>query len=115
MTKTDSVDEAIARLSHADPLPKLLQEIKLGRVHRTDAGLQAIVESWLDTYLTVLSGAGAWRLDQTSVRRLDPLPRLELLHEAGVIPHDHPSAARLREAYQQILTALQARATGKAG
>ena len=102
--KTESVDEAIAMLSQADPLPKLLQEIKLGRVRSTDAGLQAIVDSWLETYVSVLKNAGPWRLDRTSLRRLDPLPRVELLRGAGVMPDDHPSVVQLRQVYQGLLS-----------
>ena len=100
-------------LSQSDPLPKLLQEIKLGRVRPTDAGLRAITESWLETYARVLEGAAAWRLDRTSLVRVDPLPRLELLEAAGVAGNDHPAVVRLRQLYQDLLTQIPERSVVK--
>lgn len=95
-----AVRQAINTVLQSDPLIKLLQEVKLGRMKPTDAGLRAITESWLGTYKKVLETA---RLDRTAVLRLDPSPRLEVLIEAGVLPADHAGAAALRSAFQKLL------------
>ncbi len=88
-------------LAQSDPLIKLLHEVKLGRIKATDAGLQAIVQSWLGTYREVLEKGAV--LDRQALRRLDPFPRLEILVEAGVVPNDHYAVAGLRSAFRQAL------------
>jgi hypothetical protein len=95
-----NVDQAISRLSQADPLVKLLQEVRLGRMKPTDAGLRAITGAWLDTYRQVLGEAG---LDRESLRRLDPGPRLEMLIAAGILMADDAAVASLRAAYESTL------------
>jgi hypothetical protein len=97
-----SVDQAVNRLSLTDPIVKLLHEVKLGRMKPTDAGLCAITESWLETYRQVLETAN--NLDQTSVRRLDPSPRLDVLIDAGVLTTEHPSVHAVRAAFERRLT-----------
>ncbi|MFQ5931378.1 MAG: hypothetical protein ACE5MM_03115 [Nitrospiraceae bacterium] len=67
----------------------------------TDAGLCAITEAWLGTYRKLLETAPA--LDKGALRRLDPVPRLEVLAEAGVVAPDHSGAVALREAFQRAL------------
>jgi hypothetical protein len=96
-----SFDLAVNRLSLADPIIKLLQEVKLGRMKPTDAGLQAITESWLETYRQVLETAHG--LDQACLRRLDPSPRLDVLINAGVLTTEHPSVRAVRVAFEQRL------------
>ena len=96
-----AVSQAIHTISQSDPLIKLLQEVKLGRMKPTDPGLRAITEAWLSTYKKVLETSG---LDRTALARLDPLPRLDVLHDAGVLPADHAAAASLREAFQQAVS-----------
>lgn len=96
-----TVDQAIATLSQSDPIIKLLQEVKLGRMQPTDKGLRAITEAWLGTYQKVLESAQA--LDRVALRRLDPSPRLEVLVAAGVIPTDYAAVLSLRTAFEQAL------------
>jgi hypothetical protein len=96
-----TVDQAIAALSQSDPIIKLLQEVKLGRMKPTDAGLRAITEAWLGTYHRVLQSANG--LDRLALRRLDPSPRLEVLIAAGVISADHPTVLSLTAAFERAL------------
>jgi hypothetical protein len=103
MTETHGqiLGQAIDRLSQADPLIKLLQEVKLGRMKPTDAGLRAITESWLDTYREVLEATQ--HVDQTSLRRLDPSPRVNVLISAGVLTSDHPAVQSLLVTFEQTM------------
>ncbi len=93
--------QAIHTISESDPLIKLLQEVKLGRMKPSDPGLRAITESWIGTYKKVLETAG---LDRGALARLDPSPRLAVLIDVGVLPADHPGAASLRAAFEQALS-----------
>lgn len=99
-----TVEQAIHTLSQSDPLIKLLQEVKLGRMKPTDAGLRAITESWLNTYKKVLETTS---LDRTDLVRLDPSPRLDVLIAAGVLTTDHAGAVMLRTAFEDALNAAQ--------
>jgi hypothetical protein len=96
------LQRAIERLSQSDPLLKLLQEVRLGRMKATDPGLRAITESWLHTYRQTLEDANA--LDAVGLRRLDPSPRLAVLIEAGMLPHDHPDVKAVRRAFEQAIS-----------
>ncbi len=96
-----TVDQAIATLSQSDPIIKLLQEVKLGRMKPTDAGLRAVTEAWLGTYRQVLQSVNG--LDRIALCRLDPSPRLEVLIAAGVIPTDHKAVSSLRTLFEQAL------------
>lgn len=98
-----AVRQAISTILQSDPLVKLLQEVKLGRMKPTDAGLRAITEAWLDTYKKVLETSG---LDRTALARLDPAFRLDVLIDAGILPADHAAAASLRAAYRQSLAKI---------
>lgn len=93
---------AIASISQADPLIKLLQQVRAGRLRPTDASLRAVTESWLSTYQKVLATE---RLSAQSLRRLDPSPRLAVLIQAGILPADHPAVIALEITFQQALTA----------
>ena len=99
---SDEIEQAIRRaistILQSDPLIKLLQEVKLGRMKPTDAGLRAITESWLGTYKKVLETPG---LDRAVLVRLDPSPRLDVLVEAGVLAAEHAGAASLRAAFEK--------------
>lgn len=101
------VEQAISRLSQSDPIPKLLHEVKVGRMKPTDPGLRAVTESWLGTYRQVLESSRGLNLDRTSLLRVDPAPRLEVLESAGVLPPDHPAAAALRAAFSELLAREQ--------
>ncbi|MDH4252522.1 MAG: hypothetical protein OEV27_15185, partial [Nitrospira sp.] len=49
---------AISSIAQSDPLIKLLQQVRLGRMKPTDAGLRAVTESWLGTYEKALATDG---------------------------------------------------------
>jgi hypothetical protein len=95
-----SIQQAIHTLSQSDPIIKLLQEVKLGRMKPTDAGLRAITEAWLGTYRQVLETS---RMGRCALHRLDPSPRLDVLIAAGVLPPDHPAILSLNTAFEQAL------------
>lgn len=91
---------AIASVSQSDPLLKLLQQVRAGRLRPTDASLRAVTESWLLTYQNVLATE---RLSVQSLRRLDPSPRLAVLIHAGILPADHPAVIALETTFQLAL------------
>ena len=95
-----AVSQAIQTLSQSDPIVKLLQQIKLGRMKSTDAGLRAVTEAWLSTYQKILETS---RFDKGALIRLDPSPRLEVLLEAGVLSADHPAVLSLLASFKQAL------------
>jgi hypothetical protein len=99
-----TVDQAISTLSQSDPIVKLLQEVKLGRMKPTDAGLRTIAEAWLETYQKILGTPG---FDRDSLMRLDPAPRLEVLIAAGVLSPDDAMVLSLRTAFQEALKTSQ--------
>ncbi len=91
---------AIGTLLPSDPLIKLLQEVRLGRMKATDAGLRAVTESWIRVYAQVLQSQS---LDAAILPRLDPAPRLQVLVDVGVLSWDHPATSDLRELFQRLL------------
>ena len=95
-----AVCQAISTILQSDPLIKLLQEVKLGRMKPTDAGLRAITESWLNTYRKVIETSV---LDRTALVRLDPSPRLDVLIHADILPADHAAVASLRAVFEKAL------------
>ncbi len=95
------VNQAIHTLSQSDPIIKLLQEVKLGRMKPHDAGLRAVTEAWLSTYQQVLEKGQA--LDRPALSRLDPSPRLNLLVAAGVIMDDDAAVVGLRQLFEQVV------------
>ena len=96
-----AVQRAIAAISQSDPLIKLLQQVRLGRMKPTDAGLCAVTESWLGIYEKALATDA---LTQSGLRRLNPAPRLEVLIDAGVLTDDHHGVKALTAAYNRVLT-----------
>ncbi len=96
-----AVQRAIAAISQSDPLIKLLQQVRLGRMKPTDAGLCAVTESWLGTYEKALATDG---LTQSGLRRLNPVPRLAVLIDAGVLTDAHQGVMALTAAYNRVLT-----------
>lgn len=99
MSDEQALARAIAGISHSDPLIKLLQQVRLGRMKPTDAGLRAITESWLGAYEKALTTDG---LTRSSLRRLDPTPRLTVLIDAGVLTNEHPGVMSLKAAYDRV-------------
>ncbi len=91
---------AIGTLLQSDPLIKLLQEVRLGRMKPTDPGLRAVTESWVGVYTQVLKSQS---FHPTVLARLDPVPRLEVLVETGVLSWDHPGTRDLRELFQRLM------------
>ena len=98
-----AIRQAISAILQSDPLVKLLQEVKLGRMKPTDAGLRAVTEAWLGTYKKVLETSG---LDRTALVRLDPSPRLDVLIDAGILPADHAVVTSLRAVHRQLLVKI---------
>lgn len=91
---------AIGTILQSDPLIKLLQEVRLGRMKATDPGLRAVTESWVGVYAQVLKSQS---FHPTVLARLDPTPRLEVLVETGVLSWDHPATKELRELFGRLM------------
>ena len=105
----DFLNRAFPLLQRSDPIPKLLPQVRLGRMARDSPALQAIISSWLEAFVTVLKD-GETVLDVNGVRRLDPNPRLAVLVEAGLVADNDPHVQGARSAYTTILQAVQQRA-----
>ena len=74
-TPEQFLDRAMKLLQRSDPIPKLLPQVRLGRMPKDSPALTAILDSWLEAFVQVLKDAQAV-LDVGSVRRLDPNPRI---------------------------------------
>ncbi len=96
----EQIRRAIGTLMQSDPLIKLLQEVRIGRMKATDPGLRAVTESWVGVYTQVLKSQA---FPPSVLARLNPVPRLEILVEAGVLSWDHPGTRDLRELFQQLM------------
>ena len=108
-TPQDFLNRAFVLLHRTDPIPKLLPQVRLGRMPKDSPALQAIISSWLEAFVTVLKD-GEGTLDVNAVLRLDPNPRLEVLHEAGMLNVDDPNAQAARSAFAAALQAARQRA-----
>ncbi len=101
---TDSNDaalrRAIAAISQSDPIIKLLQQVALGRMKPTDAGLRAVTESWLKTYQQIVDTAS---LTRQEFARIDPGPRIDVLIQAGVLDPANEAGQSLRRTFEQRL------------
>ena len=73
-----ALQRAIATISQSDPLTKLLEQVKLGRMKPTDVGLRAVTGAWMGTYQKVIESG---ELTSHALRRIDPNPRLAILIE----------------------------------
>ncbi|WP_455244033.1 hypothetical protein [Petrachloros mirabilis] len=100
MDSGEQLKGAISAISQSDPLIKLLDQVRLGRMKANDVGLRAIVESWLTTYQKVVGTAG---LTKQALRQIDPTPRTAELAQIGVIKEDHPAMTGLQSAFRQAL------------
>lgn len=94
------MQRAISSITQSDPLIKLLQQVRLGRMKPTDAGLHAVTESWLGIYEKALATNG---LTQSDLRRLNPAPRLAVLIDAGVLAGNHLGVESLTTAYNRAV------------
>ena len=108
-TAQDFLNRALPLLQRSDPIPKLLPQVRLGRMPRDSPALQAIIASWLEAFVTVLKD-GERVLDLNGVLRLDPNPRLVVLLEAGLLDADDAHMQAARSAYTATLQAARQRA-----
>ena len=97
-----NLQRAIAIISQSDPLTKLLEEVKHGRMKPTDAGLRAVTSSWLGTYRKVIESGG---LTGQALRRIDPQPRLALLIECGVLTGEQQAVTDLCASFEKAVAA----------
>jgi len=95
---------AIVTISQSDPLTKLLEQVKLGRMKSTDTGLRAVIDSWMGTYQKVIESGGFTR---QALRRIDPHPRLAILIEYGVLTGEQQAVAALRASFEQAVAAAK--------
>jgi hypothetical protein len=95
-----ALQRAITTISQSDPLTKLLEQVKLGRMKPTDAGLRAVTDSWLGTYQKMIESAG---LSRQSLRRIDPHPRLAMLIECGVLTGEQQAVTTLRASFERAV------------
>ena len=97
-----ALQRAIVTISQSDPLTKLLEQVKLGRMKPADAGLRAVTESWMGTYQKVIESGGFTR---QALRRIDPNPRVAILIEYGVLAGEQPAVTTLRTSFERAVTA----------
>ncbi|HEV8327250.1 MAG TPA: hypothetical protein VGQ08_07175 [Nitrospiraceae bacterium] len=93
---------AIAIISQSDPLIKLLEQVKLGRMEPTDAGLRAVTHSWIGTYQKIIESGGFTR---QALRRIDPNPRVAILIECGVLTGEQQAVTALRTSFERAVAA----------
>ena len=92
---------SIAAISQSDPLIKLVEQVRLGRMQASDPGLRAITESWLAAYRKAIDSPG---LTRQSLLRLDPAPRLTVLMEEGILSPNHEGARKLLADFTRALS-----------
>ncbi len=90
----------IATISQSDPLVKLLEQVRLGRMNRSDPGLRAITDGWIAVYRKSLATP---ELTKQALRRIDPTPRLAVLIEEGIVSPDHAEARELIGDFNQAI------------
>ena len=95
-----SLRNAIATISLSDPLIKLLEQVKLGRIKPTDDGLRTVIDSWMDTYKRIIDSGG---LSRQALRRINPNPRLTALIEHGILTGEQQAVATLRTSFDQAV------------
>jgi hypothetical protein len=102
----DSDEQALRRrmttISQSDPLIKLLDQVRLGRMKPTDAGLRAVTFSWMGTYQKMIESGG---FSRQALRRIDPHPRVALLIECGVLTGEQQAVADLRTSFERAVAA----------
>ena len=107
-TSEQFLGRTMPMLQRSDPIPKLLPQVRLGRMPKDSPALAAIMESWLEAFVQVLKD-GQTVLDVDGALRLDPNPRIAVLVEAGVLAEDHPQVQAVREAWSAALDAARQR------
>ncbi len=93
-------------LQRSDPLPKLLPQVRLGRMPKDSPALIAILEGWLEAFIQVLKDGQAV-LTVEGVKRLDPNPRIAVLVEAGVLTEQQAHVQTVRGVWSAALEAAQ--------
>ena len=94
--------KAIATIAQSDPLTKLLEQVKLGRMKPADVGLRAVIDSWMDTYKHIIESGG---LSRQALRRIDPNPRLAALTECGMLTGEQQTVTTLRASFERAVAA----------
>ena len=97
-----ALQRAIVTISQSDPLTKLLDQVRLGRMKPTDAGLRAVTDSWIGTYQKVIESGG---FTSQALRRIDPNPRVAILIECGVVTGDRQAVIDLRTSFERAVAA----------
>lgn len=97
-----TLQHAIATISQSDPLIKLLEQVKRGRMTPTDAGLRAVTDSWLGTYRKIIESGG---FSRPALRRIDPHPRLAVLVDCGLLTEAQQPVTDLRESFERAVAA----------
>jgi len=98
----EALQRAIATISQADPLTKLLAQVKLGRMKPADAGLRAVTDSWLGTYQKIIDSGG---FTKEALRRIDPHPRVAILIECGVLTNEEQAVVGLSASFERAIAA----------
>jgi len=107
-TSEQFLARAMPMLQRSDPIPKLLPQVRLGRMPKDSPALAAIMESWLEAFIQVLKDGQAV-LDVGGALRLDPNPRIAVLVEAGILTEDQSQVKAVREAWTAALDAARQR------
>ena len=97
-----ALQRAIATISQSDPLIKLLEQVKRGRMTPTDPGLRAVTASWLGTYRKIIESGG---FSRPALRRIDPHPRLAVLVDCGLLTETQQAVTDLRESFERAVAA----------
>jgi len=97
-----ALQRAIVTISQSDPLTKLLEQVKRGRMKPSDAGLRAVTDSWIDTYQKIIESGGFTR---QALRRIDPNPRVAILIECGVLTGEQQAVAALCTSFERAVAA----------
>ena len=100
MDLEELLQRAMNTIAQSDPIIKLLQQVRMGKMKPGDAGLRVVIEAWFGTYEKVLKTEG---LTQAALRRIDPSPRVAVLLEAGVLHVDQPAVRGLEKAFSQAM------------
>jgi hypothetical protein len=97
-----ALQRAIAKIAQSDPLIKLLEQVRLGRMKPTDAGLCAVTDSWIRTYQKIIESGG---FTKQALRRIDPRPRLAVLTDCGVLTSERQAVAALCTSFDRAVAA----------
>ena len=95
-----ALQRAITTISQSDPLIKLIEQVKLGRMRPTDAGLCAVTASWMGTYQKVIESGG---FTSQALRRIDPNPRVTILIQYGVLTSEQQAVIALRTSFERAV------------